>query len=224
MFVSAISIAQTTSLEFHNGIVAKQSRIDAAVSRFNAGIVLFDGDTILSAYKNMLTVTESVISETEKMKVPESGTEYHKAALDLFRFYLRTFENDYYDAVAIMYRIPVTDADIEEMERLFDRIELKGGKVAAEHRLLEGIGRVRDVRQGPDGGEAFWRGGSDRSALYAHPVRRALRHGGHTCGFDGCQRWHVRQGQRQVVPRPLRQVLRPRRRQLFVRASRRERA
>ena len=32
-----------------------------------------------------------------------------------------------------------------------DRIELKGGKVAAEHRLLEGIGRVRDVRQGPDG-------------------------------------------------------------------------
>ena len=32
-----------------------------------------------------------------------------------------------------------------------DRIELKGGKVAAEHKLLEGIGRVRDVRQGPDG-------------------------------------------------------------------------
>ena len=32
-----------------------------------------------------------------------------------------------------------------------DRIELKGGKVAAEHRLLQGIGRVRDVRQGPDG-------------------------------------------------------------------------
>lgn len=32
-----------------------------------------------------------------------------------------------------------------------DRIELKDGKVAAEHKLLEGIGRVRDVRQGPDG-------------------------------------------------------------------------
>ena len=32
-----------------------------------------------------------------------------------------------------------------------DRIELKGGKVAAEHKLLEGVGRVRDVRQGPDG-------------------------------------------------------------------------
>lgn len=125
MFVSAISIAQTTSLQFHNSVVAQHSRIDAAVSRFNAGIGLFDGDTILVAYKNLLTVTENVISETEKMKVPESGNEYHKAALDLFRFYLRTFENDYYDAVAIMYRIPITDADIEEMERLFDRIELK---------------------------------------------------------------------------------------------------
>ncbi len=32
-----------------------------------------------------------------------------------------------------------------------DRIELAGGKVAREHKLLEGIGRVRDVRQGPDG-------------------------------------------------------------------------
>jgi glucose/arabinose dehydrogenase len=31
------------------------------------------------------------------------------------------------------------------------RLELAGGKVAREHRLLQGIGRVRDVRQGPDG-------------------------------------------------------------------------
>ena len=31
------------------------------------------------------------------------------------------------------------------------RLELAGGKVAREHKLLEGGGRVRDVRQGPDG-------------------------------------------------------------------------
>jgi glucose/arabinose dehydrogenase len=31
------------------------------------------------------------------------------------------------------------------------RLELAGGKVAREHKLLQGIGRVRDVRQGPDG-------------------------------------------------------------------------
>lgn len=31
------------------------------------------------------------------------------------------------------------------------RLELANGKVAREHKLLEGIGRVRDVRQGPDG-------------------------------------------------------------------------
>jgi aldose sugar dehydrogenase len=31
------------------------------------------------------------------------------------------------------------------------RLELAGGKVAREHKLLAGIGRVRDVRQGPDG-------------------------------------------------------------------------
>ena len=31
------------------------------------------------------------------------------------------------------------------------RLEMAGGKVTREHRLLEGIGRVRDVRQGPDG-------------------------------------------------------------------------
>ena len=32
-----------------------------------------------------------------------------------------------------------------------DRIELKDGKVVAEHQLLQDLGRIRDVRQGPDG-------------------------------------------------------------------------
>jgi glucose/arabinose dehydrogenase len=31
------------------------------------------------------------------------------------------------------------------------RLELANGKVAREHQLLRGVGRVRDVRQGPDG-------------------------------------------------------------------------
>jgi aldose sugar dehydrogenase len=31
------------------------------------------------------------------------------------------------------------------------RLELGGGKVLREHKMLEGLGRVRDVRQGPDG-------------------------------------------------------------------------
>ncbi len=31
------------------------------------------------------------------------------------------------------------------------RLELADGKVTREHKLLEGVGRVRDVRQGPDG-------------------------------------------------------------------------
>lgn len=31
------------------------------------------------------------------------------------------------------------------------RLEIAGGKVVREHKLLEGLGRVRDVRQGPDG-------------------------------------------------------------------------
>lgn len=36
--------------------------------------------------------------------------------------------------------------------RYLDRIELKDGKVVAEHKLLEDLGqRIRDVRQGPDG-------------------------------------------------------------------------
>ena len=35
--------------------------------------------------------------------------------------------------------------------RYLSRLELANGKVMREHRLLEGVGRVRDVRQGPDG-------------------------------------------------------------------------
>lgn len=125
LFAAGISVAQTGALEFHNKIVSQLSRIDIAVSRFNEGIVMYDGDTILATYKNLLSETEATITETEKISIAAGGEEYHKAALDLFWFYLRIFENDYFDAVAIMYRIPVTDADIEEMERIFDRVELK---------------------------------------------------------------------------------------------------
>jgi glucose/arabinose dehydrogenase len=32
-----------------------------------------------------------------------------------------------------------------------DRIELRGGKVVAEHRMLDSRARIRDVKQGPDG-------------------------------------------------------------------------
>jgi glucose/arabinose dehydrogenase len=35
--------------------------------------------------------------------------------------------------------------------RYLSRLELSGGKVAREHKLLAGGERVRDVRQGPDG-------------------------------------------------------------------------
>ena len=35
--------------------------------------------------------------------------------------------------------------------RYLARLEMAAGRVAREQRLLEGIGRVRDVRQGPDG-------------------------------------------------------------------------
>ena len=35
--------------------------------------------------------------------------------------------------------------------RYLARLELAGGKVVQEHKLLAGVGRVRDVRQGPDG-------------------------------------------------------------------------
>ena len=36
--------------------------------------------------------------------------------------------------------------------RYLDRIELRDGRVVAEHKLLQDVGqRIRDVRQGPDG-------------------------------------------------------------------------
>lgn len=119
--------------EFHEFIDQEHSRIDAAVVAFNEGIVMYDGDTILKAYDAMLKTTESVIEKTEKVSVLKGAENYHRAALDLFRFYLRTFETDYYEAVSIMYREIISDADIDEMEKIFDRVELKEIMVLNEY-------------------------------------------------------------------------------------------
>jgi len=99
--------------------------IDDAVIEFNKAIELYDGDTILAVYKKMLEVTEQAIAEVENVKVPAGGESYHKSALELFRFYLRTYEEDYYSAVAILFSPGISDSDIAEVERIFDRVELK---------------------------------------------------------------------------------------------------
>jgi glucose/arabinose dehydrogenase len=50
------------------------------------------------------------------------------------------------------------------------RLELDGGKVAKEHRLLEGVGRVRDVRQGPDGWLYLLTDSSDGKLVRVQPA------------------------------------------------------
>jgi glucose/arabinose dehydrogenase len=50
------------------------------------------------------------------------------------------------------------------------RLELDDGKVAKEHRLLEGVGRVRDVRQGPDGWLYLLTDSSDGKLVRVQPA------------------------------------------------------
>lgn len=106
-------------------IQQQAEQIDLAVANFNDAIALYDGDSILKAYDRLLKVTETAIADTEKKQVVKGAEKYREAALNLFRFYLRTFETDYHEAVAIMYRETISDADIDEMEKIFDRAELK---------------------------------------------------------------------------------------------------
>ena len=72
-----------------------------------------------------------------------------------------------------------------------------------------------DVRFEPHGGEAEGRGSAGRAPLHAAPLRSSLRDGGHA-RRGRARRWrHVREGRGQALPRPLRQVLRARRRLLL---------
>jgi glucose/arabinose dehydrogenase len=49
------------------------------------------------------------------------------------------------------------------------RLELGDGKVVREHKLLEGVGRVRDVRQGPDGALYLLTDSADGKLLRLQP-------------------------------------------------------
>ncbi len=119
------SIAQQDAEKFHNQISSQFDKISIAINKFNESIIIYDGDSILNSYKNLLQVTESAVRDFESIVVPVDGKEYYKAAFDLLQFYLTTYENDYFDAVAILFRLPLNDNDIAEVERIFDRVELK---------------------------------------------------------------------------------------------------
>ncbi|PKP04991.1 MAG: hypothetical protein CVU11_02275 [Bacteroidetes bacterium HGW-Bacteroidetes-6] len=128
-FFSIQAMTQTSknspAMEYDLFIQNQAERIDKAVDTFNNAIALYDGDSILKTYDYLLKITEDVIERTEKKQKVNGCEEYREATLNLFRFYLRTFETDYHETVAIMYRETITDADIEEMEKIFDRVELK---------------------------------------------------------------------------------------------------
>jgi glucose/arabinose dehydrogenase len=51
------------------------------------------------------------------------------------------------------------------------RLRLEGEKVVAEERMLQGIGRVRDVRAGPDGFLYLLTDAADGSLLRLEPAR-----------------------------------------------------
>jgi glucose/arabinose dehydrogenase len=56
-------------------------------------------------------------------------------------------------------------------DQMLVRLRLDGEKVVAEERLLRGMGRVRDVRQGPDGFLYLLTDASDGSLLRLEPAR-----------------------------------------------------
>lgn len=123
---------------FHKRIENGLTRIDEAAAYFNEQLAIFNGDSILKAYDLLLRTTEDVIAEVAAIEPLRGAENYHLASLQYFRFLLEVYENDYYQAVALLYQAPDSDETTAAIEHIFDRIELKEALVF-DHFLREQI-------------------------------------------------------------------------------------
>lgn len=133
LFLAPFAVSAQTGLtpvQYNDKIVDYQNEIGYAL----VAMIDYIGaeDSQLAAAEalrlEVLKKTKASIAGLEKMTAYEGNDVLRKAALDLFRFYLRVVEVDYKKIIDIVYKEDITEADATALSELVVKIEDEEGK------------------------------------------------------------------------------------------------
>lgn len=97
--------------DYNDAIVDVQNEIGDRILEFSGmlGMQNYKGAEIHIA--NVLAATESGVSEIEALPPFEGNTAFRDAALDLFRFYDKTFRNEYPEMLSLVKKGNMSEED-----------------------------------------------------------------------------------------------------------------
>lgn len=132
--------AQTFSsaVDYNDHIVELQSRIGVKMVEFNE-VLSREGATlelVNAELKELQSVADDVISESQKLPAYEKNTSLRDAAIDLFKYYKKTFKEDYSRMVQLIYGDDLTEESIKELEAILEKVTVDE-KVLDERFLKE---------------------------------------------------------------------------------------
>lgn len=130
LLVSAITLqaqSDDAAIAYNDYIVNLQNTIGESIVSFNDVLAT---DTITAVgikpyYDAMITNTKNAISKMNDVQPFEGNTELKSTALDLFKFYLTIFENEYKEMVNIIFSEALTETDLQRMNDILADITAK---------------------------------------------------------------------------------------------------
>ena len=115
----------TSAVRWNDAIIAEQTKILTPMFEFFE----MDAAEMQSGVDELVAICDEAIAAVEKLGVWDGNDAFHKAALDLFRFYKKAISVDYREMVEILNKEDLTDERRFQNRRNRGKCCSRGGSI-----------------------------------------------------------------------------------------------
>lgn len=114
----------TTAIAYNDYIIEQQNSVGAAIVTFNEVMSLenTNKETIQPYYDVLILSSQEALVNLTKMPDYEGNSELRDAAIDMFKFYERTFRLDYSEMINLVFKENLDEETMNAINALLEKI------------------------------------------------------------------------------------------------------
>ncbi len=123
------------AVEFNNKVVEEQNKFVTSFLDLSSNSPKYSDEELKVKFDETLTLAEGNLETIRNLETPENGTEFKKAAEDLFEFYVKILKNDFKEMLELSRKEELTTterAKILELQTNITNEEAKYDKAFSE--------------------------------------------------------------------------------------------
>jgi hypothetical protein len=120
-----------SAVDYNDYIIEQQNHVGAAVLTFNEVMAGADAtkENIQPYHDVLILACHEALGKISSMSDYEGNFELRDAAIDLFTFYLHTFEDDYAEMINLVYSDDSDEATMDSINALLEKISAEEGEI-----------------------------------------------------------------------------------------------